>query len=325
MAITLIGDFKIYQEEFNSGMYEKETQMIDLFNTASLGSLQLATTRKRGEYEKSSFFKKLSSTITRRDLTSTAAVPAIKMVQDEKVNVKLNKKFGPVDSTYEPFRMQGKEAESEFSFLLGQEFAQAKVANQVNTLISALVAGFTNIGLPLVYDGTASTPAHTGLVEIMSKMGDRSQDIVAWVMHSKSYFDLMKKAITDKVFEVAGVIINMGTMATLGKPVIVTDSPDLINVTPDPDEYSILGLQAGAAIAEDQDDGNMVLDVVTGLEQIVMRMQGEFNYNIGVKGLAWDIANGGSNPTDAAIATAGNWDQVVTSVKDCAGAMGNFQ
>ena len=325
MAITLIGDYKIYQEEFNSGMYEKEAQMIDLFNAASAGSLVLTTSRKRGEYEKNSFFKKLANSITRRDLTSTAAATSLKLEQGEFVNVKLNKKFGPIDSTYEPSRMQGDNPEAMFSFILGQEFAEAKVTNQVNTLIKALVAGITNVGTTLAYDGSAGTPSATGLAKILRLLGDRSEDIVAWVMHSKSYFDLMEQHITDKVFEVAGVTINMGTVATLGKPTIVTDSPDLINLVPAPDEYQILGLQAGAAVAEDQDDGKMLLDIVSGLEQLVMRMQGEFNYNIGLKGFAWDILNGASNPTDAAIGTGTNWDQAVTSIKDLPGALGYFQ
>ena len=68
MAVTLIGDYKIYQAEFNSGMYEREAQMIDMFNAASAGSLQLTTTRKRGEYEKKSFFKKLAGAVTRARL-----------------------------------------------------------------------------------------------------------------------------------------------------------------------------------------------------------------------------------------------------------------
>jgi len=323
MAITLVSDFKIYQEEFNSGMYEKEAQMIDLFNAASGNSLVLATSRKRGEYDKNSFFKKLSGSITRRDLTSTAAATALKLVQDEKVNVKLNKKFGPIDSTYEPFRMQGKNAEAEFAFILGQEFAGAKIANQVNTLIAALVAGVGNVA-DLLHDGTAGTPTHGGLVTTLSKLGDRSQDIVAFIMHSKSYFDLMWQSVTDKVFEVAGVTINTGTVATLGKPTIVTDSPDLVT-SGSPDTYHVLGLQTSAAVAEDQDDGLMALDLVTGLEQLVMRTQGEFNYNIGLKGFTWDVSNGGANPTDASVGTGTNWDQVMTSIKDLPGVMGNFQ
>jgi len=64
----------------------------------------------------------------------------------------------------------------------------------------------------------------------------------------------------------------------------------------------------------------MVLDgPLTGFENLVYRLQGESAYNIGVKGFTWDTATGGVNPLDAAVATQANWDQAVTSYKDCAG------
>ena len=63
----------------------------------------------------------------------------------------------------------------------------------------------------------------------------------------------------------------------------------------------------------------MVLDEVTGLENLVVRLQGEFAYNLGVKGFKWDTANGGANPSDAAVGTGTNWDAAVSSYKDYAG------
>lgn len=38
-----------------------------------------------------------------------------------------------------------------------------------------------------------------------------------------------------------------------------------------------------------------------------------------MKGFAWDVANGGANPTDNALATGSNWDMTATSFKDLAG------
>ena len=32
---------------------------------------------------------------------------------------------------------------------------------------------------------------------------------------------------------------------------------------------------------------------------------------MGLRGYAWDVANGGQSPTDAAIATGTNWDVIV--------------
>jgi hypothetical protein len=64
-----------------------------------------------------------------------------------------------------------------------------------------------------------------------------------------------------------------------------------------------------------------VMDLVSGLEQISYRLQGEYAYNLGLKGYTWDIANGGANPSAAALATGTNWDQVATDDKDTAGVI----
>jgi hypothetical protein len=65
----------------------------------------------------------------------------------------------------------------------------------------------------------------------------------------------------------------------------------------------------------------MVNEWVTGYEQLVLRTQGEYAFNVGVKGFQWDTSTGGVNPTDGNLGTAANWDQVAASVKDCAGAV----
>ena len=44
-------------------------------------------------------------------------------------------------------------------------------------------------------------------------------------------------------------------------------------------------------------------------------------YNLRLRGCEWDIANGGANPNDAALATATNWDTVVADNKLLPGAI----
>ena len=50
-----------------------------------------------------------------------------------------------------------------------------------------------------------------------------------------------------------------------------------------------------------------------------MRYQGEYAYNMKVKGFTWDVTNGGANPTAAAVATATNWDKTVADDKNIGG------
>jgi hypothetical protein len=107
----------------------------------------------------------------------------------------------------------------------------------------------------------------------------------------------------------------------LGRPILVTDSASLINTTPNPDQYFILGLTAGGVQLIDTETNDLIIDDVTGLEQLVRRYQGEYAFNVGIKGFQWDVTNGGSNPAAAALGTGSNWDKVVTDNKDTAGVV----
>ena len=62
----LASDFKIYQEEFYGGMYERVAQMIQVFNGASRGSLQLVQKELKGDYNKESFLQDIATLITQR-------------------------------------------------------------------------------------------------------------------------------------------------------------------------------------------------------------------------------------------------------------------
>jgi hypothetical protein len=146
-------------------------------------------------------------------------------------------------------------------------------------------------------------------------MGDVSSRIVAFAMHSKPYFDLVKQSIADKIVEVAGVTVIRGTVASFNRPIIVTDAPALLE-SGSPNVYPVLGLVEGAVVVTESEQQEIVSQVVTGLEQLAFRIQGEYAYNLNVKGLQWDTTNGGVNPDDTAVALSTNWDLVATSAKD---------
>ncbi|RKL58094.1 major capsid protein, partial [Acinetobacter baumannii] len=59
----------------------------------------------------------------------------------------------------------------------------------------------------------------------------------------------------------------------------------------------------------------------TGGENLKYTYQAEWTYGVGVKGYAWDMANGGKSPNDASIGTPTNWDLIASSIKDTAGVL----
>ena len=319
MAIGTKSDFKIYNEEFFGGMTEVLMQNADAFNAASRNAIRLVPTRHKGEYEKESFIKEIANLVTRRDPTSVAAATDLKLEQGESVGVKINRKIGPVAQTLDAFRKISADPRV-FSFLLGQQTAKAVTVDQVNVGINALAAAIGNVSA-LKLDKSGANPAtltHGYLAAVLAKFGDAAKNIICWVMHSKPYYDLVQQAISDKITDIADVAIAQGDTPTLGRPVVITDSASLI-VSGTPDKYITLGLVENSSEVSESEEREIVSETVTGLENLVMRIQGEYAFNLKLKGYAWDTQNGGVNPTDGAIGTGSNWDKYSADDKATAG------
>lgn len=318
MGIGQASDFIIYEPEFYGGVAEKVAQFLEVFNANSAGCLRIVPEAIVGEYNKESFFKSITNIITRRNTASVASVDDLPMSQDEIIGVKVNRKFGPISQTLDAWRKVGKDPR-EMSFILGGMFAEEQLKDYINTSIMALEAALSGQAANC-YDGSAGTMTHLKLVSGLSKMGDAQSRIIAWVMHSKVFFDLLGQSITDEVVNIADMAIAKGTVATLGRPVIVTDVPALWDLNASAtDSYNTLGLVSDALVVKESEEKEIVSEIVTGLENLVFRVQGEYAFNINVKGFKWDISHGGPNPLDATIATGTNWDKVVTDDKDLAG------
>lgn len=311
--------FTIYHEEFFTGMTEVLMQNADVFNSASAGAIQLVTQMKKGDYEKDTFVKEIAGLITRRNVASVATAADLALSGGEQIGVKINRKIGPVAQTKDTFRKLAANP-SLFSLLLGQQWGKAVLVDYVNTAIKGLAAGLSGQA-GIVCDETGKltkTLTHAYLADGLATFGDNSKNIVCWVMHSKVYYDLVKAAIGSYITNVADVAIVKGDTPTLGRPVVIVDSSSLI-VAGTPNEYITLGLQAGAAEVAESEERDIEAQVITGLENLVIRIQGEYAFNVKLKGFTWDTSTGGVNPTDAAIATAANWDKCVTDDKSLAG------
>lgn len=319
MAIGLEADFVIYNQQFWGGVVETLQQNTEAFNAASQNAVRLVTRSILGDYERESFLKSTASLISRRDVTASTSVSDSKLQAGEMIGVKVNRRLGPVTQSRDAFRKIGVSPE-EFSFMLGQQSGPAIAIDYINLAVGAVRAAITNVAA-LQYDATADTLKtlnHTAMVGGLSKFGDRAARIVAWVMHSKNYFDLMKQQIADKLFEVAGATVYAGTIATFGKPVIVLDSPNLFTAGSAATTYDVLGLVENAVEVAESEERDIISQPVTGLENLVDRIQGEYAFNLRVKGTAYNTGNG-INPLDATLLTAATWTKVVADNKEMPG------
>ncbi len=323
MTIGKASNFKIYQDELRGGIVETLTQASNYFSQAG-GAIALSTVSRRGDYAKESFFKSIATIVSRRDATSVSTATDLPLTMDEIISVKLNRKIGPVTQTYDAFaKMAMSMSPEEFSMLIGGMVGKAM---QVEMLNSALRAGRAALvqNTDVLYDAGTATLTTAHLVSGLSKFGDRASTISAWVMHSKTYFDLMQHQIGTSANGdiVSGAVVQNATPATLNRPVIVTDS-DALKVAGGSGsgaytDYHILGLTANGLVVENTETERVVIDEVTGLENLVIRLQGEYAYNLGVKGYKYDISVG-ANPTDTNLGTSTTWDKAVTDSKDVAG------
>jgi hypothetical protein len=159
------------------------------------------------------------------------------------------------------------------------------------------------------------------LIGTLRKFGDAHNNIRTWVMHSTNWFDLGLDSVANSVDSIVSDIIRVMDVPALGKRFVITDSASLIATGDTPDSYYVLGLVENAVSCVETEAETLIVDPVSGLEQLVYRIQGEYAYNLGLKGFTWDITNGGANPTDNSVATGSNWDKTVTDDKDLAGVV----
>lgn len=320
---TLKGDLKYINPFVQTGITETLTQAAAGMFEASRGAMILQSAQKPGDFENLAFFQNISGLITRRDPTSLAAAADTKLVQAQYSRVKINRKIGPVASTRDAFRKAGLSRDA-MDLVVGQQAGVAMQVDMLNTGIRSLRAALSADASTYV-DGSAATintAGNNGLIDALAKRGDAAAGIVCWVMHSTTYFRLVKEQIGLNIDGVSGLVLAAASPMTLGRPTLVTDSPDLVvanGVSAGIDAYYTLGLTAGALLMEETEGTEVVTQDITGQENLIVRIQGEYAQNIGLKGYTWDTVNGGENPTNAALGTGTNWDTALADMKDRAG------
>jgi hypothetical protein len=329
MAIGKASDFKIYNDQFFGGLVEMLVQ--DTNALRSVG-INVAARAIKGDFELRSLVKKIGGLISRRDTTSVSGASDLAVTMDENISVKLSRKIGPVAQTVDAWKKAGlpfvadwdPDGMQGFSRYLGSMIAKDMEGEMLDSALLAARVFLENASansnrFVIAANGTVTTDA---LVSTLGLMGDASNRVRAWVMHSKVYFDLLRYQInpSNNGSDAAFGVIQSASPLSLNRPVFVTDSSSLV-VTGTPNLYRTIGLVENGVEIVNSEEQTLVTDIVTGLENIVARLQGEFAYNLGIKGAKWDTANGGANPNPAALATATNWDQVSTSSKDFAGVV----
>lgn len=317
-----LSQMEVFNKYFMPATIETLAQMVDQFNAASNGTIILTTEGFEGDFMMTSFFKNLASARRRVDrYASNNAVTPVDLSQDKFVEVKIAGGFGPV--RYEPSQMTWlMKPTVEGVEVVSRSFAEILLQDQLNTAIAGLVAAIGNQGAATTVDVSGTKKVdYLAMNESHAKFGDHSSQIAAQVMDGIQYHNLIALNIANgaALFQAGNVMV----VDILNRPSIVTDAPALFSAAAgdDPAMRRALGLTPGAAIV--RDPRNLVTNIETanGKERIETTLQIDYDFSLGIKGYAWDTANGGKSPTDAEIATGSNWDLAVSNIKHSAGVI----
>lgn len=313
-----LSQMQVFNEYIMPATIETLGQMVDKFNAASGGSISLTTRGFDGDFLQESFFAAIHSAQRRVDrYAAIGAATPTDLTQLKHSSVKVAGGFGPI--RFEPSQLTWlNKPTTEGIEVASRNFAEALMADQLNSAIAALVAAISNQAAA-TNDVSATAGVNYGTMnDAHAKFGDRSGDLIAQVMTGQVYHRLIGANLTNtpQLFQAQ----NVRVVDILGKLVVVTDAPALYQAGT-PNKQKVLSLAAGAAVVFDGSDVISNIETTNGQTRIQTTMQVDYTFGLGLKGYAWDEVNGGKSPTDAELATGSNWDKVAIDIKHTAGVI----
>lgn len=325
-----LSDLAVFSEYAYAAMTEVLDQQIDLFNSASAGSIILAGSAHQGDYSDVAFWQRVSGgTVRRRNAYGSGAIDQKSMKQIIDTMVKIA--AGTYEMDFPPSEMKWIQVNpQERGAAFGQQLAKDVMADMLNTSIGAGRLALSQDASTNVYDATGLTDKEgptmtpTVLARTAGKFGDRSSAIAAWIMHSGVITDLWVNALqnAERLFVYSNVNI---IRDAFGRLFVVSDCDNLTWTDTGGEGgaarngFYTLGLQPGAIVIGQNNDFVAGEQTITGLENLTTRYQAEWSWQLGVMGYSWDKSTGGKSPNDAAILSAANWERYSNSHKDLAG------
>lgn len=315
-----LSQMQVFNQYFMPAIIETLAQRVDAFNQASNGAIRLTTQGFDGDFLQESFFASIHTAQRRVDryASNTTATPT-NLTQQKHSSVKVAGGFGPI--VYEPSQLTWLQKPTAQGIeVVSRNFAEAILADQLNTAIAALVAAIEN-QQDATNDVSATAPlSYSALNGAHAKFGDHSGNLIAQVMNGAAYHALVASNLTNtaQLFQAQ----NVRVVDILGKAVVVTDAPALyVANSGTVDDIKVLSLTEGAAIVHDGGDIVTNIETTNGNLRIETSIQMDYSFGLGLRGYTWDEGNGGKSPTDQDIATGAYWDRVASSVKHTAGVI----
>lgn len=313
-----LSDMKVFNEYLKKTTIETLGQQIEKFNGASAGSIRLTAQGIDGDFLQESLWAGLHSAQRRVDRYAANADQAATVLAQLQANsVKVAGGFGPI--LWEPAQLAWiQKNPAEALEVISRNMSEAIVADQLNTAVAALVAAISNVaGATNDVSATAGI-TYSAINGAHAKFGDASGLLVAQVMTGEVFHRLIGQNLANAETLFNSTSVNI--VSILGRPVIVTDAPALYAAGA-PNLQKVLSLADSAAIVHDGSDLITNIETSNNKQRIETTFQADYAFGLGLKGYAWDVANGGKSPTSAELATGSNWDKYLASLKATAGVI----
>ncbi|WP_319061310.1 major capsid protein [Pseudomonas aeruginosa] len=319
-----LSDMEVFNTYFMPATVETLSQMVERFNAASGGAILLTTDGFDGDFLQTSFYAGLAGARRRVNRYGTNdTVTPVDLTQLKHNTVKVAGGFGPV--RYEPSQMTWlRKPTAEGVEVASRYFAESLLQDQLNTAVAALVAAISNQGAATTVDVSGTKKVdYIAVNDSHALFGDHSSQLIAQVMDGAQFHTFIGQNLTNaqQLFQSNGVRV----VDILGRLIVVTDAPALytpaVTDPAAPAKRRVLSLTQGAATVHDARDLISNIETSNGKERIETTLQIDYSFGVGLRGYAWDVANSGASPDDAALSTGANWDKVATSVKHTAGVL----
>jgi hypothetical protein len=313
-----LSNMKVFNQQVQTMTIEMLAENVELFNAASAGAIVLTSEGFMGDYRFENFFQSLHAAQRRVDRYATnTAASSTSLAQLQEIGVKVGGGFGPI--LWEPAQLQWVEANPEQALAaISRNLSEAMLKDMLYSGIASAVAAMEPNSQVTFDAGTPTSITYNHINSAHAKFGDSSGLIVCNVMDGVAYHNLIGNNLTNtpQLFQYGSVTV----VDILGKRVVVTDSPALRETGTGRDQ-KVLGLVAGGITVYDGSQLVTNIETTNGLQRIETTFQADYSFGLALKGYAWDTASGGKSPTDAELATGGNWDKVATSWKHTAGVL----
>lgn len=301
---------------------------LNVWNAASGGTLVMGSSVQINDLVETLSWGLIDGLVSERNAFAAPGTPADQKVMAQMLanTVKLDGKVGPLVITSGMLAKLNTSMQ-QIAAVVATQAAQGMIASFVGTSAKALKAAIKSGAYPGVVTVQPANVA-TGRIPVGAKFptlidltlatvpfGDRASDIRAWLMSGAQY----------TYFQAYDVLTNPTELFTIDKVRIMQDASGRMFIVTDQGDLGddILGLTQGAAILN-AGALSMAGGTVLGEENIKNVLQGEFSYDLAIKGYKLKssaTAKAGSASFNIAdVTNSANWEKIANAGVDNAPA-----